>query len=64
VLLWQTWAPLGLNQVPWTLHDFLDTREGATQLSHVALFRSGSRVLRGAEARRLRAAVVSPSLHP
>ena len=64
VLLWQTWKALDLDQVPVTRHDFIDIRDRATQLSHVALFRSGSRVLSGQEPRRLRALVVSPDLFP
>lgn len=62
VMLWQTFDRFDIDEVPWTLHDYLDVRERSTQLSHAALFRSGSRVLAGTEPRRLQAATVSPVL--
>ena len=64
VLLWQTWQQYGSDEIPWTTHDFVDVRARMTQLSRIALFRGGSRVLNTAEPRRLRAAVVSPDLFP
>jgi putative ABC transport system permease protein len=63
VLLWERFAPMGLETMPWSIPDFIEVRDQSTQLSDVAIFR-GDRAVRldGGEPQRFAAISASANL--
>src|SRR5687768_4792041 len=47
VMLWERFAPMQMDTMPWSPHDFVDVRTRATQLESVALFAGPDFVMTG-----------------
>lgn len=63
VMLWERFAPMQLDTMPWSFHDFVDVRARATQMESMALFAGPDLVLTGSgEPVALDVIAASPSL--